>query len=181
MEQQDTTEEKFELATSNFFPHNEGSGGVVKVQRAFGQCLQTYSLIFVWSCVEARVGFNDPCGSFQLMIFHGSMGLCCASSFEVWRFSRCTWIKLWNSSHDWSCWEQNVGLKTSEVSSNLNYPVILPPLSYFVYCIFSVPAWEKKVTLYLVAKTPFLGSGPFCNGQLITITIRLQMSFTLDV
>jgi len=33
------------------------------VQEAFGQCSQTQVLNFGWSCMDPRVGLDDPCSS----------------------------------------------------------------------------------------------------------------------
>ena len=44
-------------------PQGSRSTKPVGVQEVFGQCSQTYGLIFGWSCVELGIGLNDPCGS----------------------------------------------------------------------------------------------------------------------
>lgn len=41
-----------------------GMAPSARVKGVFGQCSQTYNLIFRWCCVEIGFGLSDPCWSF---------------------------------------------------------------------------------------------------------------------
>jgi len=53
------------------------------VQGAFGQCSQTQSLDFGWSCVKPGVGLGDPCGSLPTLWFCGSNCVCPSGVFKI--------------------------------------------------------------------------------------------------